>query len=101
MPMYKNKYVFTQLMDFISSYQFNKCVEKYNWNKKVRKLSCWEQFLAMSFWQITYRESLRDVVICLKSQKEKLYHLWFSEKMFLSTLAKANEPCSQNLHLTF
>ena len=101
MPMYKNRYVFTQLMDFISRYQFDKCVEKYNWNKKVRKLSCWEQFLSMSFWQITYRESLRDVVICLKSQKEKLYHLWFSEKIFLSTLAKANENRNYKIYEDF
>ncbi len=47
-------------MDFISCYQFDKCVEKYNWNKKVRKLSCWEQFLTMSFWQITKEEIEED-----------------------------------------
>ncbi len=90
--MNKNRYIFTQLFDYISRYHFDKCVNKYNWNKRVKKLSCWEQFLAMSFWQITYRESLRDVIICLKSQKDKLYHLWFSNEIFLPTLAKANAP---------
>jgi len=99
--MNKNRYIFIQLFDYISRYQFDKCVKKYNWNNRVRNLSCWEQFLAMSFWQITYRESLRDVIICLKSQKEKLYHLWFSNEIFLPTLAKANENRNYKIYEDF
>ncbi len=89
--MNQGKYVFSQIMDFIYSYQFSKCVEKYNGHYRLRSLTCWEQFLAMSFGQLSYRESLRDLVICLRAQKQKIYHLGFRSEISRATLARMNE----------
>lgn len=89
--MNKGKYVFSQLTEFIPWYTFSKIVEKYGGNYKVRKLLCSEQLLAMIFGQLTHRESLRDLINCLQSQTNKLYHLGFKSSIYLSTLAKANE----------
>jgi len=89
--MNQGKYVFSQTMEHLPYYEFNQCIERYNGNHRVRKFSCREQFLAMAFGQLTYRESLRDVVICLGSQKKKLYHLGFSAQVTKTTLARVNE----------
>jgi hypothetical protein len=78
-------------MEFVSRYEFNKCVKSYKGHHRTRKLSCYDQFLAMAFGQLTHRESLRDVVNCLGSQKGNLYHLGFSSEISRSTLADANE----------
>lgn len=99
--MYSERYIFTQLMSFFPRYQFDKCVKKYNWNHRVRSFTCWEQFLAMSFWQLTYRESLRDLVICLNSQKNKLYHLGFSWNISRTTLARVNENRDWRIYADF
>ena len=71
--MYQGKTVFSQIMSYIPKYQFNKCVDKYKGNYKVRQFSCWDQFLTMSFAQLTYRESLRDIEACLQAQSHKRY----------------------------
>ena len=89
--MHQGKYVFAQLTEFISRYQFEKCVEKYQGNHRIKNFTCWEQFLAMLFGQLTFRDGLRDIVICLTSQKQKLYHLGFRLTLVVSTLARANE----------
>ena len=89
--MNQGKYVFSQIMQYIFDYQFNKCVEKYNGHYRLRSLTCWEQFLAMSFGQLSYRESLRDLIICLRSQKQKIYHLGFRSEISRATLARMNE----------
>lgn len=85
------KFVLSQLMEFVSRYEFSKCVETYKGQHRTRKLSCYDQFLAMTFGQLTHRESLRDIVNCLGSQKHNLYHLGFSSEVSRSTLADANE----------
>ncbi|MCK5466821.1 IS4 family transposase [Candidatus Parcubacteria bacterium] len=85
------KSIFAQLMEFIPHYEFSKCVKKYQGNYKVHKFACWEQFLCMAFAQLTYRESLRDIEACLRSAKQKLYHLGIKSKISRSTLANANE----------
>src|SRR5213596_3271260 len=54
--------------------EFNRCVARYGGNKSVRSFSCWDQFLTMAFAQLTYRESLRDIEVCLAAQRQKLYH---------------------------
>ena len=59
--MNSGKMLFSQLMDFLPSYDFRQCVERYYGNYKVKSFSCWDQFLAMAFAQLTYRESLRDI----------------------------------------
>lgn len=89
--MNKAKTVFSQLMDFHPPrYEFNKCVERYDGHKKSRAFSYWDQFLCMSFAQLTYRESLRDIEVCLRSQGTKLYHMGIRGAVSRSTLAHAN-----------
>jgi len=88
--MHSGKAVFAQLMDWIHPEQFRRCVARYSGNYKVRDFSCWDQFLAMSFAQITFRESLADIEICLRSRSEELYHLGFRSSVAHSTLADAN-----------
>src|SRR5689334_13751748 len=61
-------------MELISHKQFNRCVERYGGNRGVRRLSCWDQFLATAFAQLTYRESLRDIEVCLGAHHNRLYH---------------------------
>jgi Domain of unknown function (DUF4372)/Transposase DDE domain len=89
--MNTGKTIFTQLMEFIPRYEFNKCVKRYKGYYKVHSFTCWEQFLCMSFAQLTYRESLRDIEACLRSTFRKLYHTGIQSKVSKSTLARANE----------
>jgi hypothetical protein len=88
--MHFGKTVFTQVMNGIHPEQFRRCVARYDGNYKVRNFSCWEQFLAMSFAQMTFRESLADIEICLRSRGRQLYHLGFRSTVAHSTLADAN-----------
>jgi hypothetical protein len=89
--MNQGKYVFAQLFDLVSRYQFDKSVEKYNGNHRVKRFNCWEQFLVMSFAQLSFRESLRDIECCLSSMQAKLYHCGIKTVVARSTLADANE----------
>ena len=84
------KAVFSQLMDWIHPEQFRRCVQRYQGNYKVSNFPCWDQFLAMSFAQLTFRESLADIEICLRSRRDQLYHLGFRSTVAHSTLADAN-----------
>jgi len=99
--MYQGKYIFSQIMEFIPYHEFNKCVGKYNGHYRLRSLTCREQFLAMAFGQLAYRESLRDVVVCLRSHKTKLYHLGFSSIIAKTTLARANEKRDWRIYRDF
>jgi hypothetical protein len=83
--------VFAQLMEFVPTYEFKKCVTRYDGDYKFRGFSCRDQFLAMAFAQLTYRESLRDIEACLHSMSAKLYHMGFRGRVARSTLADANE----------
>jgi len=96
--MYKGNYVFSQITKYIPYYQFNKLVEKHQGCHYVKKFSCWNQLLAMLFGQLTHRESLRDIVNCLESQKGKLFNLGFSAPVKRSTLSKANEQRSWKIY---
>ena len=89
--MYTGKTVFSQLMDFLPMYEFRKCVDRYGGNYHTSSFSCMDQYLCMGFAQLTYRESLRDIEACLRSRKEKLYHLGIRGRVSRSTLAEANE----------
>ena len=88
--MNSGKTVFSQLMDFIPRYEFQKCVERYRGAYKVKTFSCWDQYLCMAFAQLTYRESLRDIQACLRSAQIKLYHMGIRGKVSRNTLANAN-----------
>ena len=83
--------VFSQFMDHLPSYEFQKCVERYRGDAHHRGFSCRDQFLAMAFAQLTYRESLRDIETCLGAMQGKLYHMGFRGRVTRSTLADANE----------
>ena len=88
--MHAGKMVFAQLMDWIHPEQFRRCVTRYRGNYKTRHFSCWDQFLAMAFAQITYRESLADIEVCLRSHRDQLYHLGFRSSVAHSSLSDAN-----------
>ncbi len=89
--MYQDKYVFSQVMEFVPHYQFNQCVERYKGHHWMKRFTCREQFLAMALGQLAYLDSLRSVIVCLTAQRAKLYHLGFRGTVYLPTLAKANE----------
>jgi IS4 transposase len=89
--MNQGKMVFAQLIDFASYSIFKRCVGRYNGDYRVKELSCWKQFLYMSFGQLTHRESLTDTITCLRLHSDKLYHLGFGKIIDKSTLARANE----------
>ena len=83
--------VFSQIMDFLPLGDFRKCVKRYRGNHKVQKFSCLDQFLCMAFAQLTYRESLRDIEVCLRAMQTRLYHMGIRSRISKSTLADANE----------
>src|SRR5213078_3856965 len=89
--MNQGRTVFSQLISFLPDREFRRCVERYQGDFRLRGLTCWDQYLAMAFAQLTYRESLRDIEACLGSMQSKLYHLGFRGKVARSTLADANE----------
>src|SRR5260370_12808317 len=83
--------VFAQLMDFIPTHEFRRCVNRYQGNYKVSSFSCWDQFLCMAFAQLTYRESLRDIETCLRALGHRLYHLGIRGRVSRSTRVNATE----------
>ena len=89
--MLNDRYVFSQLIDSLPKYEFNRCVARYHGNQRIRSFSCFDQFLCMAFAQLAYRESLRDIEICLHAFHKKLYHAGFRGVIARSTLANANE----------
>lgn len=82
--------VFAQVIARVHGEQFRRCVARYRGDYKVVSFSCWDQFLAMAFAQMTYRESLTDLEVCLRSRREHLYHMGFRSVVAHSTLADAN-----------
>src|SRR6266704_1713148 len=89
--MHTGRFVFSELISHLPHKEFQKCVTLYGGDCHHRRFSCWDQYLAMAFAQLTYRESLRDIEACLGSMQSKLYHLGFRGKVARSTLADANE----------
>src|ERR1035441_7858302 len=88
--MRTEKPIFCQVMDWIHPEQFRRCVQRYNGNHRIRNFSCWDQFLAMSFAQITCRDSLADIEVCLRSRQDQLYRMGFRSRVAHRTLADAN-----------
>src|SRR5713101_7644089 len=89
--MYIGKILFAQLMEFLPWKTFHQIVDRYGGDRRTRCLSCAAQFRVMAFAQLTYRESLRDIEVCLAAQAGKLYHMGIGEAVARSTLADANE----------
>lgn len=88
--MHTGRFVFSQIIDFYPERDFRRIVAKYSGDYKTSNLSCWEQLLALSFGQLTFRESLRDLEDCLRPRQQQLYHLGFRHPIARSTLADAN-----------
>jgi hypothetical protein len=88
--MNRGKLVFAQLMQHLPLTTFRRCVTRYRGEFKVKFFSCLDQFLCMAFAQLTYRESLRDIEVCLRAQSSKLYHLGIRSAVARNTLAHAN-----------
>ncbi len=99
--MNSGRSLFSQLIDHLSLHEFRKCVARYDGNHRVRTFSCWDQFLSMLFAQLTYRESLRDIVACLRSQQPGLYHVGIRGSISRSTLADANESRDWRIYADF
>jgi hypothetical protein len=89
--MFAGKTIFSQILTPIHPQHFRRCVERYRGHYKVRSFSCWDQFVCMTFAQLTFRESLRDIEDCLGSRSAQLYHLGLRSRVCRSTLAEANE----------
>ena len=83
--------VFSQLMEVVSREEFHRCVQRYAKEQQPRKFSYRDQFLAMAYAQVTFKESLRDIEICLSALAKKTYHMGFRSRVTRSTLAYANE----------
>jgi hypothetical protein len=99
--MNQGRTIFSQLIGFLPDREFRRCVERYQGDIRLRGFSCWDQYLALAFAQLTYRESLRDIEACLRSMQGKLYHLGFRGKVARSTLADANESHDWRIFANF
>ena len=99
--MNSDKTIFSQLIDFLPTYEFRKCVTRYSGNYKIKSFSCWDQFLCMAFAQITFRESLRDIQTCLRVAQNKLYHIGIRGKVSRNTLANANQLRDWRIYADF
>jgi len=99
--MNTGKILFAQLMDFLPWTTFTRIVDRYGGNRYVKSLSCAEQFRVMAFAQLTWRESLRDIEVCLSAQSSKLYHMGFRHAIRRSTLADANERRDWRIYAEF
>ena len=89
--MFQDKYVFAQSVSFLNRSKFNRIVAKYDGNRYVKHFTCWNQLLALTFGQLSNRESLRDLIIALAAHHRKCYHLGMSRNVSRSSLARANQ----------
>jgi Domain of unknown function (DUF4372)/Transposase DDE domain len=96
--MNHGKYIFSQIMDLVSSTSFQTIVNRHFGDYKVREFSCWKQFLCMAFGQLTHRESISDTMLCLKANANKLYHLGIGEVVAVSSITRANESRSFKIY---
>jgi hypothetical protein len=99
--MFIGKLVFAQVMDFLPLHTFRRCVARYPSNYPTKTFSHLDQYLSMAFAQLTFRESLRDIEVCLRAQETKLYHLGIRGRISRSTLADANEKRDWHIYRDF
>ncbi len=99
--MYLGKFVFAQVMDHLPLHAFHRSVARYSGEHKIKRFSCLDQYLSMAFAQLTYRESLRDIEACLRTQSSKLYHLGFRSPVARNTLANANATRDWRIYCDF
>jgi hypothetical protein len=99
--MHIGKLVFAQLLEHLPEKVFSRCVTRYGGNYKVQSFTCMDQYLCMAFAQLTFRESLRDIQACLRSQAEKLYHMGIRGQFSRNTLANANATRDWRIYADF
>jgi hypothetical protein len=99
--MHTGQYVFYQLTSSVSRYAFQKYADEYRGDHYVKSFPCWQQFLCLVFGQLTFRESLRSIVLCLNAHPKKLYHLGLVSPVKRSTLADANEQRDWRIYQAF
>jgi len=96
--MHIGKLVFSQVIDYLPMPTFRRCVARYDGNRYKKTFSGFDQYLCMAFAQLTHRESLREIEVCLRAQKDKLYHMGIRGNVSRSTLADANERRDWRIH---
>jgi hypothetical protein len=100
--MHSGQSIFAQIMSLLPLQQFRRCVDRYDGNRKVKQFRCLDQFLALAFAQLTYRESLRDIESCLRAVESRLYHMGFRcTRISRNTLAHANEHRDWRIYADF
>lgn len=99
--MNRGRTVFSQLMEHAPHRDFARCVARYRGNHLVRRFSCWDHFLVMAFAQLTFRESLRDIEVCLRAAGDRLYHMGIRSRVARNTLAVANEKRDWRIYAEF
>jgi len=95
------KLEFAQVTQHLPLTTFRRCVAQYDGERGVKSFSCLDQYLCMTFAQLTYRESLRDIEACLRAQESKLYHMGIHGRVSRSTLADANEVRDWRIYADF
>lgn len=99
--MNTGKYVFAQVLSLVNRYEFQKCVKRYNGDYRTRGLNCWNQFAQLFFGQLTARNGIRDICLCLNAHKNNLYHLGINQSVNQSTLSRANENRDWRIYADF
>jgi len=99
--MYAGQIVFSQVMQHLPMRRFATCVNRYGGDRKVRTFTCRDQFYTMAFAQLTFRESLRDIIACLTAMSAKLYHMGIRGTLARSTLADANNARDWRIYADF
>jgi len=99
--MNSGKYIFSQVLSIVNRYEFQKCVNRYNGDYRIRELNCWNQFSQLFFGQLTARNGLRDICLCLNAHKNQLYHLGIKQSVNQSTLSRANENRDWRIYADF
>ena len=89
------------MLSIVNRYEFQKCVDRYNGDFRTRGLNCWNQFAQLFFGQLTGRNGLRDICICLGAHGNQLYHLGIKQAVDHSTLARANENRDWRIYADF
>ena len=99
--MHSGRFVFSQLMEHLPSKAFRRCVRRYRGDRHIQSFTCLDQFLCLAFAQLTHRESLRDIEVCLRAHRGKLYHMGIRGGMARNTLANANAKRDWRIHADF
>ena len=99
--MYTGPTIFSQLMQHLPWHHFDRCVTRYEGNHKVKEFKCSSHFRVMSFAQLTYRESLRDIEACLRAMQPKLYHMGIRSTVSRNNLSNANEQRDWRIYAEF